>query len=288
VNDVSQRAPLNKEDEIDFIDLWWIVWDHRIQVAIVTALFTLLALFYALTATPLYRATVIVTEVHESGLDTGGGLAGEFGGLASLAGIDLEGSHPERQAVLRSRHLVEEFVKQPEVLPSLIAGEKPERTGLWATVERFRRNVLDIQEDKLKGITTITIDWKDPDVARRWGQEFVALANGLLRNKAIEDASRNVAYLKEEVEHTTSVEIQKVMYKLIEQETRSLMLAKGREEYAFMVVDPPVKAEMRISPRRTLLVLSGVAMGFFVGSFIAWLRVRFARRGGRARPRTDG
>jgi uncharacterized protein involved in exopolysaccharide biosynthesis len=288
VNDASERAPLNKEDEIDFIDLWWIVWDHRIQVAIVTMLFTLLALFFALTATPLYRATVIVTEVHESGLSTEGGLAGEFGGLASLAGIDLQGSHPERQAVLRSRHLVEEFVKRPDVLPSLIAGEKPERAGLWATVERFRRNVLDIQEDKLKGTTTITMDWKDPDVARRWGEEFVGLANELLRNKTIEDASRNVAYLEGEVEHTTSVEIQKVMYKLIEQETRSLMLAKGREEYAFTVVDPPVKAEMRISPRRTLLVLSGFAVGFFIGSFVAWLRVRFARRGGRARPRTDG
>jgi uncharacterized protein involved in exopolysaccharide biosynthesis len=284
----SQDAPASKDDEIDFIALWWITWDHRIQVGAVAVLCTLLALFIALTATPLYRATVVVTEVKQNGLDSGGGLAGEFGGLASLAGINLEGAHPENEAVLRSRRLVEEFVKKPDVFPLLIAGEKPERASLWATVERFRKNVLDIQEDKLKGTTTVTIDWKDPEVARRWGNEFVGLANDLLRAKAVEDASRNVAYLTDQVEHTTSVEIQKVMYKLIEQESRSLMLAKGRTEYAFMTVDPAVKAEIRISPRRTLLVASGMVVGVFLGAFIAWLRTRFARRGRRASPAGTG
>lgn len=275
---VSQHASIDKDDEIDFIDLWWIVWDHRVQVAIVAVICTAVALTIALTATPLYRATVVVTEVKDSGLNAEGGLSGEFGGLASLAGINLQGTHPDRQAVLRSRHLVEEFVKRPDVLPLLVAGEKPERASLWMTVERFRKSVLDIQEDKLKQTSTITIDWKDPEVARRWGDEFVALANELLRNKAVADATRNVAYLKEEVEHTTSVEIQKVMYKLIEQETRRLMLAKGREEYAFSVADPAVKAEVRISPRRTLLVLSGGVAGLFLGAFIAWLRTRLAQR----------
>lgn len=273
-----QNASVNKEDEIDFIDLWWIVWDHRVQVAIVTLVCIVVALIMALTATPLYRATVVVTEVKDNGLNAEGGLSGEFGGLASLAGIDLRGSHPDRQAVLRSRRLVEEFVKRPDVLPLLVAGEKPERASVWMTVERFRKNVLDIQEDKLKQTSTITIDWKDPEVARRWGDEFVSLANELLRDKAVEDASRNVTYLKQEVEHTNSVEIQKVMYKLIEQETRRLMLAKGRDEYAFAIADPAVKAEIRISPRRTLLVLSGAVAGFFLGAFIAWLRTRISQR----------
>ena len=86
-----------------------------------------------------------------------------------------------------------------------------------------------------------------------------------------------MAYLKEEVDHTTSVELQKVMYRLIEQQTRTLMLAKGRVEYAFMTVDPAVKAEVRVSPRRTLMVFSGMVVGGLLGCYIAWLRKRFAR-----------
>jgi uncharacterized protein involved in exopolysaccharide biosynthesis len=42
-------------------------------------------------------------------------------------------------------------------------------------------------------------------------------------------------------------------------------------------VDPPVKAEVRVSPRRTLMVLSGFTVGVFLGCFIAWVRSRFAR-----------
>lgn len=275
--------PVKHDEELDFIDLFWLIWDSRWLVAGVTVICTVLALILALTATPLYRATVVLTEVQESGLDAGSGLAGEVGGLASLAGLALgeNGQHPERQAVLRSRNVVDQFVRLSDVMPLLVAGETdPKKRSLWVTVERFRKSVLDIQQDKLKGTTTVTIDWKDPAVAARWGTEFVALTNTLLRDKAIADATRNVAFLQEQVEHASSVDLQKVMYRLIEQETRTLMLAKGRTEYAFTTVDPPVTAEVRISPRRTLLVLSGITVGVFLGSLIAWIRLRF-----RSRPR---
>jgi uncharacterized protein involved in exopolysaccharide biosynthesis len=263
--------------------LWWIVWDHRILVAITTMICTGVALVIALTATPLYRASTVVTETTDSGLGAESGMAGQIGGLASLAGLALgeNGPQPERQAVLRSRHLAEEFVSQPDVLALLQAGQKP-GVSVWASVERFRKTVVDIVEDKLKGTTTVTIDWVDPAVAARWANEYVALANQQLRDRAIADASRNVAYLEDQVEHVHSVDIQKVMYDLIQQQTQSLMLAKGRVEYAFTVADPAVKPEMRVSPKRTLLVLSGIAMGFLLGSYVAWVRVRFARRGARA------
>ena len=273
----GQSALYSAGDEIDLVGLWWIVWDHRKLVAVTTAICTLVALAIALTATPLYRASVTVTQTPDTGLSTEGGMAGQLGGLAGLA-LGTGGQHPERQAVLRSRHLVEEFVTRPDVLPLLSAHDKQGHRSLWLTVELFRKNALDIQEDKLKGTTTVTIDWTDPEVARRWADEFVALANALLREKAMDDATRNVAYLKDQADHATSVEIQQVMYRLIEQETRTLMLAKGRIEYAFTVVDPAVKAEVRISPKRTLLVLSGIAVGLFLGSFIVWVRAHFSRR----------
>jgi uncharacterized protein involved in exopolysaccharide biosynthesis len=159
----------------------------------------------------------------------------------------------------------------------LLAGAKPGQS-LWLTVERFRKGVLDIEEDKLKETTTVTVDWTDPAVAARWANEFVALANQQLRNQTIEDATRNVAFLEDQVQRTRSVDIQRVMYNLIEQETQRLMLAKGRVDYAFTVADPAVKAESRVSPKRTLLVLSGMVAGFLLGSYVAWVRVRFARR----------
>jgi uncharacterized protein involved in exopolysaccharide biosynthesis len=284
VNDTSQPVAASRDNGIDVVGLWWIVWDHRILVALTTTVCVVVALFIALTATPIYRASVVVTETPDTGLGGDNGMGGQLGGLASLAGLALGagGQHPERQAVLRSRNLVEQFVARPDVLPELMKKAKPGQS-LWLTAERFRKSVLDIEEDKLKDTTTITIDWVDPAVAARWANEFIALANQLLRTQAAEDAARNVAYLEDQVERTHSVEIQKVMYDLIQQESQRLMLAKGRVDYAFTVDDPAVKPEMRISPRRTLLVASGLVAGMLLGCYIAWIRVRFARRALRTR-----
>jgi uncharacterized protein involved in exopolysaccharide biosynthesis len=269
---------MSSEQEIDLVALWWIVWDHKYLVAATTVVITLLALFYALTATPIYRASVVVTEVRESGLGGESSLANQFGGLASLAGINIgeNGVHPERQAVLNSRQLVREFIARKDVLPVYVR-DPNKSPSLWVAVERFRRGVLDIQEDKLKGTNTITIDWTDPAVAARWANEFVGLANELLRARAVEDSTRNVAYLNEQIEHTNSVDIQRVMYSLIEAQTKTLMLAKGRVEYAFTIVDPAVTPEVRVSPRRTLIMASGLVAGVMIGTFIAWARIRFAR-----------
>jgi len=99
-------------------------------------------------------------------------------------------------------------------------------------VERFRKTVLDIHDEKLKGTTTITIDWRDPAIAARWANDFVALANDLLRGRAIDESTRNIDYLNKQLEHTTVVEIQHAMYGLVEAQTKSLMLAHGRLEYA--------------------------------------------------------
>jgi uncharacterized protein involved in exopolysaccharide biosynthesis len=273
---------MNAEHEIDLVELWWIIWDRKYLVAATTVIFTALALFYAFTATPIFRASVIVTQVHDTtGLGGGSELGGSVGGLASLAGIDLgaDSADLERQAIMQSRHLIEEFVQRKDVLPLLRANAKGAAAGtVWKLVERFRRTVLDIQEDKIKGTMTITMDWADPAVAARWANEFVALANELVRNKAIADASRSVDYLNQQIEHTNSVDVQRVMYNLIEAQTKTLMLANGRIEYAFTIVDPAVTPEVRVRPWRSLMAATGVVLGFLFGSLFAWVRVRFARQ----------
>jgi uncharacterized protein involved in exopolysaccharide biosynthesis len=274
---------MNTEHEIDLVELWWIIWDGKYLVAAITVIFTALALYYAFTATPVFRASAIVTQVRDTtAFGAEGGMAGQFGGLAGLAGIDLgaNGLGLERQAVMLSRHLIEEFVKTDDVLPLLRANAKVAKDAgtVWKLVERFRRTVLDIQEDKLKGTMTITMDWTDPAVAARWANEFVALANELLRNRAIANATRSVNYLNQQIEHTSSVEVQRVMYNLIEQQTKTLMLANGRIEYAFTIVDPAVTPEVRVRPWRSLITLTGVFLGLLFGSLCAWVRTRFARQ----------
>jgi len=234
-----------------------------------------------LTATPIYRAEVEVTQVIEPNISGLQQLASQFGGLASLAGINVRSTtaDPSFRAILRSRRLVEEFVLRNDVLTALYPEGPPEggEPSLWLAVKDFREGILLINEDLPRSVITISMDWTDPEVAARWANEFVALANEILRKRAIDESTRNIAFLNQQVQHTNVVEVQRVMYDLIESETKTLMLANARSEFAFRVIDPAVPPEIRISPRRTVIVIACGMVGGFLGLVV--ILVRRALRG---------
>lgn len=276
----SQPIVTERGDGIDIIAIIRVMWRYRYVIGLASILFALLAVYVALTAKEIFRAEVIVTEVHDNGLSAGGGgLSGQLGGLASLAGVQLGGGGADAnvQGVLASRHLIEEFIKQQKLVP-LLTQNIGKHATLWFAVKRFRETILAIHDDPLKGLTTITIDWSDPAVAAKWANDFVALANDLIRTQAFDDASRNVAYLNKQIAQTDQVEVRRSLAGLIENETKKLMLANGRRDFAFRSVDPAVPPEIRHSPKRTLLVLSGTALGFFLGTLFALSHDAFRRR----------
>jgi uncharacterized protein involved in exopolysaccharide biosynthesis len=279
---VISREPTFPEqrNEIDLKAIWRAALRHKSIVAATAALCVAAAVVLALTATPIFRAEATVAPVKENGMGGGGSLTGELGGLASIAGLDLgdTGENREYQAVLQSRHLIEEFVRRNDLVPQMLHGSKLPQ-NLWFACELFRKNVVLVTEDKLKGVTTVSIEWTDPVTAARWANGFVGLANELIRNRAIDNASRNVDYLNKQSSQTTELGVQRAIFNLIESQMKTLMLANGRIEYAFTIVDPAVPAELRTRPKRTLIVLTGGVIGLLLGAIVAFAYERWNRRG---------
>ena len=270
----SEPISITHEDEIDFMSILKVLLNYKYVIVATSILCGLIAVLYALTATQIFRGETVVSEVREGGAQVGGAAA-----LASQLGFGLGGANaaqgstaPPARAILQSRNLAEEFIKrhnlQSEVFgTSVIAiNQSP-----WFAVKKFRADILSINEDIRSGLTTVRIDWTDPMTAARWANDFVALANELIRNRALEDARRNIAYLNEQIQQTNIVELQKIMYNLIENESQVVMMANARAEYAFAVVDPAVPPEQRHSPWRTFIVLLGGTLGFFIGIIASFL-----------------
>jgi uncharacterized protein involved in exopolysaccharide biosynthesis len=257
-----------REDGIDLIALWWVAWRYKYVIASASIVCGLVAVGLALTAVPVYRAETVISEVRER--DMSSGVVSQFAGLANLAGVNL-GTNvgSEAKAVLKSHKLVEEFIRRNGLLQQILRGANGKPT-LWLGVKRFTEHVLSINVDKVTGLITVSIDNSDSVTAARWADGFVALANELVRGRALDDAKRNVAYLNEQVARTNDVELRRIMYNLVENETKTLMLANARAEYAFTVIDPAVAPDIRISPRRTLMVLFGLVIGVCVGLVIAF------------------
>ena len=257
--------------EIDLVAILGILWRYKIFIAAVSLLIGLLAAYVALTATEIYRAEIILSDAHDNTAGASKLLSGSLGGLASLAGFGNLGNNDlsqEGQATLNSYRLPAEFIRRNGLVDELMAGTG-ENASVWYATKRFRETILSVDQDKLTGITTVGIEWKNPAVAARWANQYVAMANELIRARAVRVSSRNIAYLKAQLDQTKVLEMQQVLYDLIENETKTLMLANGREEYAFTIIDPAVAPEQRIRPKRTLLVLTGLVLGGVLGSGLA-------------------
>jgi len=273
-----EQVRLQVDDRLDLVVIVRLLRQYKLTVILTAVICAVLAAAYALLATPIFRAEVTITPVHDRGQGNGS-LASQFGSLASLAGVSLQdptGEEQQAKAVLGSRYLIQKFIERYDLLP-VLSRRSPKPLSMWKGVNLFHDGVVSVRDDQRKGVTIVGINWIEPAVAARWANDFVAMANELVRNKALTDAKRNVDYLTAQAARTSSIEVQRALYDLLEAESKKLMLANERTEYAFAVADPAVAPELRTSPKRTLIVLFALGFGIFLGAMIAFMRARFAQ-----------
>jgi len=240
---------------------------------------------YALIATEWYSADVLLLPAEERSTQGLGGLAGQLGGLASLAGVSVGGgSNIEPLAVLRSRDFTRAFIEDKNLLTVLFSGDWDEEAQRWKfedpedwpdlrdAVKYFQEEVRSVDEDISPGLVTLTIEWTDRDTAAEWANLLVKRLNERMRQKALQDAETNVAYLQEELANTSVVTLQQSIGSLLETELQKLMLARGNEEFAFRVIDRAEAPKERSKPNRILLVAFAVIVGGMISMFIVLIR----------------
>ena len=104
---------------------------------------------------------------------------------------------------------------------NVLLADSKKPPSMWLAVKNFKEDVLTIRDDKRTGLLTIDVDWKDPAVAAQWANGFVALANERIRTRAIDQATRNIEFLNKQIPQTSVVEVQRSIYNLIENETKT-------------------------------------------------------------------
>jgi uncharacterized protein involved in exopolysaccharide biosynthesis len=279
MNDPQNSLPQAYDDEIDLWELWDTIWSGRWLIIAITALFAIGGVTYAMLAQEWWRAEVVLAPTDKKALP---GALGQLGGLASLAGVSLDGSgNKEPLAVLRSKALSREFIIDKDIAELL--NERSifslgEPLDLRDAVRFFEREVRFVNEDKKNGLVTLSIRWRDPATAAIWANEMVRVLNNRLRDKALQEAERNVAYLRQEMAASSVVSLQQPMGRVLEGEMQKLMLARGNEEFAFKVIDPAMPPKLRDWPKRALIVIVATLAGGFLGLLAVFLRKALRER----------
>ena len=143
-------------------------------------------------------------------------------------------------------------------------------------IESFKA-CLSVDEDKKSGLITLSISWKDPEVAAKWANDLVKQLNEQLREQAIADSKKRVGYLEQELAKTTLQDMRAVLYNLLESEKQKAMLANVNEDFALEVIDPAVAPEILEKPKRKLIVALGGICGGFIGIFAVFFAQFFQK-----------
>ena len=298
------------DDEIDLRELWNALWEGKTQIAAITSVFAIASIVIALMLPNIYRSEALLAPAAES---EGGGLAalaGQFGGLASIAGINLSegGADPTVIAleVLKSRRFIKTFIDSHELLVPLMAADgwhdtsdmlefdndiydidtqewvrnvsaplKPKPSDIEA-YEFFMEDVLSVSQDKKSGLVTIAIEFYSPSVAKQWVDWLVTDLNDYMRNKDLKNAERTIDYLTQQLNSTSIADMQTIFYQLIEEQTKTIMLANVRQDYVLEVIDPPVAPEEEAKPKRALICVLITLLGGFIS--VVYVLVRNFRR----------
>ena len=215
------------------------------------------------------------------------GMLGSLGGLASLVGGSSNDSKQnESVETLKSRALTSTYIQQNKLLPILFsnrwdAAAQKWKVGRFARIPTledgwalFDKKIRIVNENHKTNLVTLSITWKDANLAKQWAEGLIAAVNEQLRTQAIERSGRNIEYLQRASDATSVMEIKTTIYKLMESEINKQMVATGSKDYAFRIVDPPVVPEHKVSPIRSIYFLFGAVL--FPTAWFSWMFVRRA------------
>ena len=77
------------DDEIDLRELFTAIWQGKWIIIAITTLFAVASVFYAINQPNIYKSEALLAPAEQDQQGGLGALAGQFGGLASLAGVNL-------------------------------------------------------------------------------------------------------------------------------------------------------------------------------------------------------
>jgi uncharacterized protein involved in exopolysaccharide biosynthesis len=267
------------EEEIDLLELIRTLLQAWKTIVGITILCAGLAVAYALYAPDIFKAETLLAPAQEEKSVASSALS-QFGGLAAMAGISIPRDSNVEQVVatLNSRKFLRTYINHNKLIPVLFEEIWDADNQTWMVpfaedepteqkaIESFKA-CLSVNEDKKSGLITLSILWKDPEVAAQWANDLVKQLNEQLCKQAIADSKKRVVYLEQELAKTTLQDMRAVLYNLLESEKQKAMLANVNEDFALEVIDPAVAPETHEKPKRKLIVALGGVCGSFLGIF---------------------
>ncbi|ALO36657.1 lipopolysaccharide biosynthesis protein [Colwellia sp. MT41] len=300
----------NDDDEIDLAELWRAIWAGKFTIIIISMIFAVASVFFALSKPDIYKASAILAPASSEGGAGGLGALAGMAGLASMAGINLGGGGGDKTAlaleILKSRSFIEGFISKHELLVPLMAAKNWDRasdtlilddelydktTNKWirevkapktpepSTWEAYREfsDLVTVAQDKTTSMVNIDIEFYSPAMAKQWLTWLIHDINEFMREQDQIEAKASIDYLTNQLINIKVASMEVVFYQLIEEQTKNMMLTMVKKEYVLKTIDPAQVPDTKAKPKRALIVVLGTMLGGILSVLIVLIRY-FSRK----------
>lgn len=261
--------------EFGVADLVALCWRRRLMFFVTTTLAVAVAVAYALTAEPAYEAETVLMPARSEQAAGADQMAGGFGAIAALGGVDLGGNASRTDKaiqILQSVRFLQAFIERrsliAEVLDVETAPAVPQDGGqsrqLLDAAKVLQRQIV-VSRDRSSSVVRVRLERPDANQAAVWLNDMIAAVDDELRAETVEEAEAAITFLRQLASENAPVEMREVTYRLIERETKSVMLANVHRNFVLEVIDPAVPPKYPSWPKLPIIVLAALVLGMVLG-----------------------
>ena len=299
---------MSNKNEIDLSEFIRTLWDNKIFIIIVCIIFGVSSVIYALSLPNKYTSssTLIISDTSSS-TDGLGGMASQYGGLASLAGVRLPTSSSKDKLVLaeetiKSRDFMKILLGYENTLKNILAaadydfssntiiyddeiydnkndkwvyipavGQKIPPSYLEAHKE-FVEKIVKVELDDETNFLKIEVEHVSPNYAFNLLNLIINELNETSREKDLAESNRALEYLENQLSITQQKDIRNSINKLIEAQLETQMLANIRNEYFLKPLDMPYIPEIKSSPGRAIICIVITFIGLILSIVAVLIR----------------
>jgi uncharacterized protein involved in exopolysaccharide biosynthesis len=277
---VSDRRepPDHDDDEINLLDLFLVLLKHKWFIIGIVFISGLAAVSYSLSLDNIYRSEATIAPREEEKTGPNLGVLGGLGGMAEQFGFGGGGSLTKLEVLLKSRELTDRIINKYNLMPVLFPPGDLTPGDPTPTIQdgwkKMRENMLKVSSDKEKGTISIGIEMTDPMMAKQIVTYYIHELSELIRSQVLYDAEENIKFFHRQVEETSDALLKDKIYNLLAREIEKQTFARAQKYYSFNVLDAPIVPDLnkKVKPRRSIICILAVFVGFFMAVFMAFFR----------------
>lgn len=283
-------------EDIDLKELFFITWNYRNFVLLVTLIFTFAFLAYAVSLPNIYTSKAVLIPTNQK--ETLSSKINNYSTIASFAGVSIdENSTKSDEAIKRiksfqffSEHFLpnvdlQDILAVKKWLPntnSTIYDKKifDEENNIWntknnlipskQTAYKAYSDFIKVTEDD-KSFVTLSFDHKSPYIAKEWVEIVIKNINESMRLESMNSAKKSIDFLNATSNTTNVQSLNLAISKLLETQMQTLMLSSS-DDYVYKVIDSPIVSEFKSGPKRPLIVIFGMLFGFIASVGMVLIR----------------